>query len=78
MKCRMETIATANAATITTGSPERAPSASQTGETSRPARQRSRPLSERSIRRRLLQVRISIELGIDSLCRAEIPQAGGV
>jgi hypothetical protein len=78
MKCRIETSATASEAATMTRSPARMPSSIQIGDTSSPATQSSRALNETSMRRRCLRARISIELGIDSLCRAEIPQVGGV
>jgi hypothetical protein len=74
---RTDTRATAIAATTMTRSPAASPSASQIGDTSMPARQRSRTLSLAS-KRRDVRARRSIELGIDILQRLEIPQVGGV
>ena len=77
MKFTIETSATAIPATIITRSPAATPSASQIGETSIPASERSRTLSERSMRR-VVRGRILIELGIGSQLRAEIPHVGGL
>jgi hypothetical protein len=77
MTIRIETSATTTEATLITRSPARTPSASQIGDTSMPARPRSRTLSERS-RRRDLRARKSIERLIDSLPLAKIPHQGGV
>lgn len=77
MKFTTDTSATAHAAPTITRSPAAIPSASQIGDTTMPARQRSRTLRETS-KRRVLRARKSIELGIGSLSRAKIPQEGGV
>jgi hypothetical protein len=72
-----ETIATANEVATMGTSPAATPSSSQIGETSTPATQRSRMLSLRS-RRRGTSRRSSIEKGIGTRSRAEIPQPGGL
>jgi hypothetical protein len=77
MRFSIETSATTTEATLITRSPARMPSASQIGDTSMPARLRSRTLSERSSRRDL-RARKSIEMWIGNLQLAKIPQAGGV
>jgi hypothetical protein len=77
MRFRIETSATTTEARVITRSPARTPSASQIGETSMPARLRSRRLSEQS-RRRDMRARKSIVRLIGSLQRAKIPQPGGV
>jgi hypothetical protein len=77
VKFTIEISATAIPATIITRSPAVTPSASQIGETSIPASERSRTLSERSMRR-VVRGRILIELGIGSQPRAEIPHTGGL
>jgi hypothetical protein len=77
VKLTIETSATTTLATTITRSPEATPRASQIGETSMPASERSRSLSERS-KRRVVRARNLIELGIGSQCRAEIPHVGGV
>jgi hypothetical protein len=77
MRFRIETSATASEATVITRSPASMPSASQIGDTSMPARQRSRTLNERSSLR-VLRARRSIERWIGNLHRAKIPQVGAV
>jgi hypothetical protein len=77
MRFSIETSATTTEATLITRSPARMPSASQIGDTSMPARLRSRTLSERSSRRDL-RARKSIEMWIGNRQLAKIPQAGGV
>jgi hypothetical protein len=77
VKFTIETSETATPATTITRSPEATPRASQIGATSMPASERSRALSERS-KRRVVRVRILIELGIGSRGRAEIPHVGGL
>jgi hypothetical protein len=77
MRIRSETSATTTEATLITRSPARMPSASQIGDTSMPARPRSRTLSERSSRRDM-RARKCIESLIGSLRLAKIPHPGGV
>jgi hypothetical protein len=77
MRFRIETSAVATDAPTITRSLARMPSASQIGDTSMPARERSRRLSEQS-RRRATRARKSIKRWIGSLQRAKIPQVGAV
>jgi hypothetical protein len=77
MRTAIETSATTTEATLITRSPARMPSASQVGDTSMPARLRSRRLSDRS-RRRDLRARKSIDRWIGNLRLAKIPHPGGV
>jgi hypothetical protein len=77
MRIRIENSATTTEATLITRSPASTPSASQIGDTSMPARPRSRTLSERSSRRDM-RARKSIESLIGSLRLAKIPHQGGV
>jgi hypothetical protein len=77
MRFRIDISATTTEAMVITRSPARTPSANQIGDTSMPARLRSRRLSEQS-RRRDMRARTSIVRMIGSLTRAKIPQPGGL